>query len=275
MSDIIQTRKLDHIRRHSREESTSKPFPVPSWFCYPQSTIKRPGPPASTSVLSKYPPLETKMKRRREERRTLTKAPLSVPVDGATLRRIFNVLGEPVDNLAVEPDVVPEGLGLAPTRAIGKNEVVLEIQNNIEEQTQPHVDARSKARFDGVAPEPRKGIRSGHVPGSKCVPFTSESRWTDIALSCGTGVTACILAMQEDMEETARAELWREELIEEIELKVDGLRELEEAGKREELVLCVSSIFKLSSSIDGGETALFILANHDPLFLDKSHARNF
>lgn len=26
-------------------------------------------------------------------------------------------------------------------------------------------------RFDGTAPEPRKGIRSGHVPGSKCIPF--------------------------------------------------------------------------------------------------------
>ncbi|KAK1586865.1 hypothetical protein Q3G72_006907 [Acer saccharum] len=25
--------------------------------------------------------------------------------------------------------------------------------------------------FDGAAPEPRKGIRSGHVPGSKCIPF--------------------------------------------------------------------------------------------------------
>ncbi|GER48108.1 thiosulfate sulfurtransferase [Striga asiatica] len=46
------------------------------------------------------------------------------------------------------------------------------VQKNIEEQTHQHVDARSKARFDGVAPEPRKGIRSGHVPGSKCVPFT-------------------------------------------------------------------------------------------------------
>lgn len=26
-------------------------------------------------------------------------------------------------------------------------------------------------RFDGTALEPRKGIRSGHVPGSKCIPF--------------------------------------------------------------------------------------------------------
>ncbi|XAR50025.1 hypothetical protein NMG60_11004236 [Bertholletia excelsa] len=41
---------------------------------------------------------------------------------------------------------------------------------------------------------------------------------------------------QEDIEEAARAELWREELIEEIEQKVGGLRELEEAGKEEELV---------------------------------------
>lgn len=37
---------------------------------------------------------------------------------------------------------------------------------------------------------------------------------------------------QEDIEETARSELWREELIEEIEQKVGGLRELEEAGKK-------------------------------------------
>lgn len=32
-------------------------------------------------------------------------------------------------------------------------------------------DVYSSCRFDGAAPEPRKGIRSGHVPGSKCIPF--------------------------------------------------------------------------------------------------------
>ena len=37
------------------------------------------------------------------------------------------------------------------------------------------------------------------------------------------------LMQQEDIEEKARAELWREELIEEIEQKVGGLRGLEEA----------------------------------------------
>uniref|UniRef100_A0A0F7GZJ8 Photosynthetic NDH subcomplex B 4 n=1 Tax=Habenaria pantlingiana TaxID=1498489 RepID=A0A0F7GZJ8_9ASPA len=51
----------------------------------------------------------------------------------------------------------------------------------------------------------------------------------------GDGSVNWIYEKQEDIEEQARAELWREELIEEIEKKVGGLRELEEA-KEEELV---------------------------------------
>ncbi|KAI3463961.1 hypothetical protein Pfo_020624 [Paulownia fortunei] len=52
----------------------------------------------------------------------------------------------------------------------------------------------------------------------------------------GDGTGHWVYEKQEDIEESARAELWREELIEEIEQKVGGLRELEEAGKKEELV---------------------------------------
>ncbi|KAL5977274.1 threonyl-tRNA synthetase [Asimina triloba] len=92
-----------------------------------------------------------------------------------------------------------------------------QVKQNIEAQTHQQVDARSKPRFDGVAPEPRKGIRSGHVPGSKCIPFgqmldgsqtllpTDElikrfeqagiSLDQPVVTSCGTGVTACILAL--------------------------------------------------------------------------------
>ena len=33
------------------------------------------------------------------------------------------------------------------------------------------VDARSQARFEGVAKEARAGCRSGHAPGSRSVPF--------------------------------------------------------------------------------------------------------
>ncbi|KAJ8430468.1 hypothetical protein Cgig2_003050 [Carnegiea gigantea] len=91
------------------------------------------------------------------------------------------------------------------------------VRKNIEDKTYQLVDARSKARFDGTAPEPRKGITSGHVPGSKCVPFSQvlDSSGTllpadqlkekfeqeginleqPIVTSCGTGVTACVLAL--------------------------------------------------------------------------------
>ncbi|KAG2679293.1 hypothetical protein I3843_11G045600 [Carya illinoinensis] len=48
----------------------------------------------------------------------------------------------------------------------------------------------------------------------------------------GDGTGNWLYEKQEDIEETARAELWREELIEEIEQKVGGLRELEEAVKK-------------------------------------------
>lgn len=92
-----------------------------------------------------------------------------------------------------------------------------QVEKNIEEKTYQLIDARSKPRFDGVAPEPRKGIRSGHVPGSKCIPFPQmldgsqtllpvdelRKRFNQegiavegpVVTSCGTGVTACILAM--------------------------------------------------------------------------------
>ncbi|XP_075075929.1 thiosulfate/3-mercaptopyruvate sulfurtransferase 2 isoform X1 [Nicotiana tabacum] len=92
-----------------------------------------------------------------------------------------------------------------------------QVKRNIEDKTYQHIDARSKARFDGVAPEPRRGIRSGHVPGSKCIPFPQMldgsqtllsheelkkkfdqegiSLDKPVGTSCGTGVTACILAL--------------------------------------------------------------------------------
>ncbi|CAJ1958129.1 unnamed protein product [Sphenostylis stenocarpa] len=92
-----------------------------------------------------------------------------------------------------------------------------QVKKNIEDKTYQHIDARSKPRFDGAVPEPRKGIRSGHVPGSKCIPFAQllDSSHTLLPVnelkkrfeqegisldspavtSCGTGVTACILAL--------------------------------------------------------------------------------
>jgi hypothetical protein len=44
-----------------------------------------------------------------------------------------------------------------------------------------------------------------------------------------------LILQQEDLEASAREELLREELLEEIEQRVGGLRELEEAAKEEQL----------------------------------------
>ncbi len=74
------------------------------------------------------------------------------------------------------------------------------------------VDARPGERFRGEAPEPRAGVRAGHMPGAKSVPSSSivaNGRLADeatlraafaevdlskpIVTSCGSGVTAAIL----------------------------------------------------------------------------------
>ena len=77
------------------------------------------------------------------------------------------------------------------------------------------VDARSEARFQGEAEEPRAGLRRGHIPGAVNLPFDrvlnpdgtlrSVAELQDrfqasgvdlarpVATSCGSGITAAIL----------------------------------------------------------------------------------
>lgn len=77
------------------------------------------------------------------------------------------------------------------------------------------VDARSAERFRGTVPEPRPGLRSGHMPGAVNLPFSDLLRdgkmlpeadlraaFADVArgrqrfiFSCGSGVTACVPAL--------------------------------------------------------------------------------
>jgi len=79
------------------------------------------------------------------------------------------------------------------------------------------IDARSRERFEGKIPEPRKGLRSGSIKNSFCLPFSElvnedhtfinkdkileKFKLTkceldkDIVFTCGSGVTASVLAL--------------------------------------------------------------------------------
>ena len=48
------------------------------------------------------------------------------------------------------------------------------------QQVRDNIDTQARVVVEGTAPEPRPGIRGGHMPGSKNVPFDqvlSKGRW--------------------------------------------------------------------------------------------------
>ncbi|WP_304180145.1 3-mercaptopyruvate sulfurtransferase [Phenylobacterium aquaticum] len=91
------------------------------------------------------------------------------------------------------------------------------VKGLVNSQAAQLVDARSGPRFRGEAPEPRPGLRSGHMPGALNTPFDSlintQGRMRSapelqaifevcgvnldkpIVTTCGSGVTASVLAL--------------------------------------------------------------------------------
>ena len=93
-----------------------------------------------------------------------------------------------------------------------------ELRQNVKSNLEQVLDARSHGRFTGKEPEPRSGLRSGHIPNSLNLPFLNlydsethlmkpdqelielfsraglkESK--TVVTSCGSGITACNLAL--------------------------------------------------------------------------------
>ena len=89
---------------------------------------------------------------------------------------------------------------------------------NIESRAEQVLDARSAGRFAATEPEPRAGMRGGHIPGSLNLPYTElldpasrtfrdrdalraafEAAGLDlgkpVATTCGSGITAAVLAL--------------------------------------------------------------------------------
>jgi thiosulfate/3-mercaptopyruvate sulfurtransferase len=90
------------------------------------------------------------------------------------------------------------------------------VQQSLQSKTAQVVDARPANRFQGEAPEPRPGLRMGHIPGSLNLPFdriVENGRLKDkdglekaiaesgidpgqpVITSCGSGVSAAILGV--------------------------------------------------------------------------------
>ena len=91
------------------------------------------------------------------------------------------------------------------------------VRANLESRAEQLIDARSHGRFAGTEPEPRAGLRGGHVPGSLNLPYDELYRPDGTLLppsalgeafakagldparpvitSCGSGVTASVLAL--------------------------------------------------------------------------------
>lgn len=86
----------------------------------------------------------------------------------------------------------------------------------VENGSRQIADARAAGRFTGVDPEPRAGLRSGHMPGARSVPSSSlaeggylkdinglrqvlDTAGVDlsrpIVTSCGSGITAAVITL--------------------------------------------------------------------------------
>jgi thiosulfate/3-mercaptopyruvate sulfurtransferase len=92
-----------------------------------------------------------------------------------------------------------------------------QMKANLDSRGEQVVDARGASRFNAKEPEPRPGVRGGHIPRSKNIPYTEFTNEDGtlrspaelalifaehgidtkkpIATTCGSGVTAAIVSL--------------------------------------------------------------------------------
>ena len=127
--------------------------------------------------------------------------------------KIWKIENKPTDNNLTS-------VKISEYKALENKELVknkIQIDQNINSNEFNVIDARNRDRFEGKVAEPRKGLRSGSIKNSFCLPFGElinedhtffgkekiKEKFKSINLdysknivfSCGSGVTASVLAL--------------------------------------------------------------------------------
>jgi thiosulfate/3-mercaptopyruvate sulfurtransferase len=103
-----------------------------------------------------------------------------------------------------------------PTFNAGRVVSLNEMRSVVDNGSSQIADARSAGRFAAIEPEPREGMRSGHMPGAKSLPsglFASNGKFKSlpelretiekagidlgkpVVTTCGSGITAAIITL--------------------------------------------------------------------------------
>jgi thiosulfate/3-mercaptopyruvate sulfurtransferase len=122
--------------------------------------------------------------------------------------------GRPVQSGAVTPGPVTFKATFDPKRVRNIQQMI----DNVARGAEQVIDARSGERFEGRVAEPRPGLRSGHIPGSRNLPYNNlfdpdtgamkppeelrkafSAAGVDldkpVVTSCGSGVSALVLTL--------------------------------------------------------------------------------
>jgi thiosulfate/3-mercaptopyruvate sulfurtransferase len=127
--------------------------------------------------------------------------------------RKWRAEGRPVESGAPTP--APRRFRARLRRTLVRN--VEQMRRNVASRREQALDARSRGRFDATEPEPRAGLRGGHIPGSLNLPYDTLYRpdgtllppdglrqafaaagvemGKPVATTCGSGITASVLAL--------------------------------------------------------------------------------
>ena len=122
--------------------------------------------------------------------------------------------GRPVESGEAKPKPKTFKATFDPARVRSMQQII----GNLKSKAEQVIDARPAGRFDGSVAEPRAGLRAGHIPGSRSVPYaglfdanTGAMKSLDdlraafsgagidfkkpIVTSCGSGVSAGVLTL--------------------------------------------------------------------------------